>query len=84
MAKHFHMHSYRNQVWNLIKSFEAFNIQGIPRNQNTTVHRLAIIRSQFEHVFDLIENNFFSRVIVRLSILDNDLVNSPNNSSLKL
>lgn len=62
-AKKFYIRSYRYRVWDLTKSFEAFNIQMVPREQNEVVDHMAIIGSQFDLVSDLIDNTHFVLVI---------------------
>ncbi|XP_059070811.1 uncharacterized protein LOC131860415 [Cryptomeria japonica] len=44
-AKHVHKRSYRHRTWDLIESFDAFNIQSIPRKTNAFVDQMATIGS---------------------------------------
>jgi len=66
------MRSYRHRIWDLIENFEAFNIEVVPRAQNSKVDRMAQIGSQFDPITDLMVNNESVRVIVRPTIPDND------------
>lgn len=40
--------SYKHRVWDLIKEFQAFNIQAIPRKQNASADRLAKIGAHYD------------------------------------
>jgi ribonuclease HI len=47
-AKHTHLRSYRNEVWDLVDSFLlAFNISFIPREENAMADSLAVSASNF-------------------------------------
>jgi len=41
VAKNVRMRSYRHRIWDLIDDFEAFNIEVVPRTQNSEVDRMA-------------------------------------------
>lgn len=66
------MRSYRHRTWDLIESFDAFNIQKIPRKTNAFVDRMATIGSHFDPVVDLLVNPQAISVIIRPAIPDND------------
>jgi ribonuclease HI len=42
-----HLKSYQQEVWNLIYSFDAFNINSIPHDQNVDIDILANATSRF-------------------------------------
>lgn len=45
VTKNFHMRSYRHKSWDIIESFEAFNIQIVPIEKNAGANRMETIRS---------------------------------------
>jgi ribonuclease HI len=59
-----HLKSYQYEVWNLINSFDAFNITTIPRSQNVVANALVNAASRFTPL-----NNV--EILFRPSILDN-------------
>lgn len=71
-AKHVCMRSYCHKAWDLIESFDAFNIQRIPHKANASVDRMAIVGSNFDPTVDLLVNPQVVGVIVRPAIPDND------------
>jgi len=48
-----HLKDYQQEVWNLIYSFDEFNINSIPRNQNIDVDILANVASRFMPLDDV-------------------------------
>jgi ribonuclease HI len=69
-AKHVKLKEYRDEVWNLIDSFLAFNISLIPRAMNQLVDSLAISASTLNP--PLLEKlNYEIQVKYRPSLLDN-------------
>jgi len=42
-----HLKGYQQEVWNLLYSFDTFNITSIPHNQNIDVDILANVTSRF-------------------------------------
>jgi hypothetical protein len=62
-----HLKSYQQEVWNILYSFDAFNITSIPRNQNIYVDILPNATSMFISPDDV----FSVEMIFMLSILDN-------------
>lgn len=64
---------YKHRVWDLLKDFQAFNIQPILRIKNKHVDRLVVVGTQY----DLLENitnkkEQHIRLVVRPAMLDND------------
>lgn len=71
-AKHVCMRSYHATTWDLIKSFNAFNIVSIPQKLNVVVDRMAMIGSQFDPATDLLTDSQVVCVVDRPSISNND------------
>jgi hypothetical protein len=63
----FHVESYRQEVWKLINSFDAFNITSIPHSQNVVVDSLANGAS----IFTPISNGFNVELLSMPSVPDN-------------
>ena len=66
---------FTNRAWDLIESFYDFNLISLPRNQNKHVDKLAIMESKFDipKEVKIIEIQQFVKVVVRSSILDNEV-----------
>jgi hypothetical protein len=62
-----HLKSYQQEVWNLINSFDAFNITSIPHSHNVVVDTLANATSRFTPL----NNGFTVELIFRPFVLDN-------------
>jgi ribonuclease HI len=62
-----HLKAYQQEVWNLLYSFDAFNITSIPHNQNIDADILANTTSRFIPPDD----GFSVEMIFRPSIPDN-------------
>ncbi|XP_059070727.1 uncharacterized protein LOC131860348 [Cryptomeria japonica] len=71
-AKHVRMRSYRSKVWDLIESFDAFNITSIPQTLNTVADHMATIGAHFDPVVDLLVGHLAVSIMVRPAIPDND------------
>jgi hypothetical protein len=61
------MKGYQHEVWNLINSFDAFNITSIPHSQNVVVDTLVNASSRFTPL----NNDFSVEILFRISIPDN-------------
>lgn len=73
VAKHLHMRSYHHKIWDLIESFEAFNIQKITQKENEVVDCMETIGSLFDPTTQLLENEHSVWVFVRPVVPDNDI-----------
>lgn len=71
-AKHVRMRSYCARVWDIIESFDAFNIISIPWNRNTTADQMATIRAQFDLARDFLTGSQVVGVVVCPTIPKND------------
>lgn len=71
-AKHVRMRSYRQRDWDLIESFDAFNIQRIPRKADASADRMATIGSNFDPTMDFLVNPQAVGIMVEPAIPDND------------
>lgn len=71
-AKHVCMRSYPHRVWDLIESFDSFNIQRIAQKENASANQMATIGSNFDPTMDLLVNPQVVGNIVQLAIPDND------------
>lgn len=71
-VKHVCMRSYCFRVWDLIESFDAFNITNIPRTLNTEADHMATIGAHFDLAVDLLAGHSAFNMVVRPTIPDND------------
>lgn len=68
------MTNYRHKVWDLIKGFDAFNIQLIPRNKNQTTNSLAQEASTL-HPLSLSRLKKFTVELVSVPLVPNNVTN---------
>jgi ribonuclease HI len=66
-----HLKSYQTEVWNLMNKFSTFNINSIPRLNNSEADLLANVASNFFPAEGLSTNAFSVELLFRPSILDN-------------
>jgi ribonuclease HI len=66
-----HLKHYHHDVWEFIKSFDAFNISLVPRSFNFDVDLLANVASRLIPSKNLLPNTFFMEFLYRPSIPDN-------------
>jgi ribonuclease HI len=66
-----HLKHYQLEVWELIKSFDAFNISPIPRSLNCDVDLLANVASRLIPSEGLMPDTFSVELLYRPSIPDN-------------
>jgi len=66
-----HLKKHQQEVWNLIKKFEAFNIISVPQNINIEESNLANATSHLGPLDGDITDKFCIELNFRPSILDN-------------
>jgi ribonuclease HI len=66
-----HLKSYQTKVWNLMNKFFAFNINSIPRLNNSEADLLANVASKLFPAEDLSSNAFSVKLLFRLSVPNN-------------
>jgi ribonuclease HI len=66
-----HLKSYQTEVWNLMNKFVAFNINSIPRLNNSEVDLLANVASKLFPAEGLSLNAFSVELLFRPSVPDN-------------
>jgi ribonuclease HI len=66
-----HLKCYQSEVWSLINKFSAFNINSIPRSNNTEADLLANVASKLLPAEGLSPNAFFVELLFRPSVPDN-------------
>jgi ribonuclease HI len=66
-----HLKRYQTEVWNLMNQFLAFNINSIPRLNNSEVDLLANVTSKLFPAEGLSPNAFSVELLFRPSVLDN-------------
>lgn len=71
-AKHVRMRSYRARAWDLIESFDAFNIISIPWKLNTIADQMATIGAQFDPSTSLLTRSQVVGLFVHPTIPNND------------
>jgi len=60
------LRAYRHRVWDLFESFDALNLQVIPRKLNVDVDQLAMVGAQFSPPIDLFQGpDQHVKVVVR-------------------
>jgi hypothetical protein len=62
---------YARRVWEIIDSFNSFNISFVPREKNKKVDSLAVVASLFNADDSQNQNTFHVKTIFRPSIPDN-------------
>ena len=65
------LRNYQTEVWNLLLSFEAFNINSIPRYLNQEADLLANVASRLIPSEGMLANSFSVELLFRPSIPDN-------------
>jgi hypothetical protein len=63
-----HLEHYQHEVWELIKSFDAFNIIFVPHSLNFDVDLLANVASRFIPSENLLPDTFSMELLYRPSI----------------
>ena len=66
-----HLLNYKNWVRELLKYFDEFSINSIPRNQNSVADLLANVSSKLIPLDDLMTTCFSVQLLFRPSVLDN-------------
>ena len=66
-----HLRNYQTKVWNLLLSFEAFNIHSIPRYLNQEAYLLANVASRLIPSEGMFVDSFSVEMLFRPSIPDN-------------
>ena len=66
-----HLRNYQTEVWNLLLSFEAFNINSIPHYLNQEADLLANVASRLILSKGMLADSFFVELLFRPSIPDN-------------
>jgi ribonuclease HI len=66
-----HLKCYQSEVWSLINKFSAFNINSIPRSNNTEADLLANVASKLLPAEGLSPNAFSVELLFRPSVPDN-------------
>ena len=66
-----HLKSYQTEVWNLMNKFSTFNINSIPRLNNSEVDLLDNVASNFFPTEGLSPNAFSIELLFRTSISEN-------------
>jgi hypothetical protein len=66
-----HLKSYQSEVWNLMNKFSAFNINSIPRLNNSEADLLANVASKLFPTEVLSPNSFSVELLFRPSVPDN-------------
>ena len=66
-----HLRNYQIEVWNLLLSFEAFNINSIPRYLNQEVDLLANVASRLIPSEGMLADSFSVELLFRPSIPHN-------------
>jgi ribonuclease HI len=66
-----HLKSYQSEVWNLMNKFSAFNINSIPRLNNSEADLLANVASKLLPAEGLSPDAFSVELLFQPSILDN-------------
>jgi len=63
--------AYKGRVWDLIQTFNYFNIIFIPIERNQKVDSLVVSKSLFNPDSSLVHDSFWFKMIFRSSIPDN-------------
>lgn len=66
-----HLKSYQSEVWNLMNKFSAFNINSIPRLNNSEVDLLANVASKIIPAEGLSPDAFSVELLLRPSVPNN-------------
>jgi len=66
-----HLVRYQHEVWNLIDSFDSFNITYIPQGKNQDVDMMAGMVAKLLPNFRLNKNKCYVELIFRPFVLDN-------------
>jgi hypothetical protein len=66
-----HLKSYQTEVWNLMNKFSTFNINSIPRLNNSEADLLANVASKLFPTEGLSPNAFSVELLFRPSVPDN-------------
>lgn len=66
------MRSYRSRVWDLIESFDAFNITSIPWTLNTEANHMATIGAHFDPTVNLLAGHPTVSMVVCPTVPNND------------
>jgi ribonuclease HI len=66
-----HLKSYHTEVWNLMNKFSAFNINSVPRLNNSKANLLANVASKLFPVEGLSPNAFSVKLLFKPFVLDN-------------
>ena len=66
-----HLRNYQTEVWNLLLSFESFNINSIPRYLNQEADLLANFSSRLIPYEEMLPDSFSVELLFRPSIPNN-------------